>query len=161
LDDPSAGNVVTGAYGIYGDTVVGLFYNCCGPTYGFSETGGVYTTLDDPSSVDSGYFQPFTYAQGIYGNTVVGGYIGIDGYDNGFEETGGVYTTVDVPGATATSVFGIYGTTLVGEFNDEYNGSPDTHGFIASPTPEPASFSLIVLIILGCMGLLALRRRSA
>ena len=55
---------------------------------------------------------------------------------HGFLDTGGIFTTIDVPGATSTSAFGINDSgQIVGSF---YDGTT-THGFLATPVPEPSS----------------------
>jgi len=54
LDDPSAGPGQTFVYGISGSTLVGTYADSGIPRagdHGFSETGGVYITLDNPSAV--------------------------------------------------------------------------------------------------------------
>ena len=112
----------TYAEGIFDDTVVGNFNNGPGTiAQGFTETDGVYTTINDPNGAGG------TDVQGIYGNTLVGIYIDGAGNYHGFSETGGVYTTIDDPNATGgTEVMAIYGNTLVGNYVD---GTGD-HGFI-------------------------------
>jgi hypothetical protein len=116
IDDPNAGpsigwpsSGVTEAYGINNKgAIVGIFDNATGE-HGFVESGGIYTTIDDPNA--SG----FTEVNAINdGGTIVGSYAD-NGVRHGFVESGGVFTTLDVPNATATSAQGINnGGTIVG-----------------------------------------------
>jgi len=156
LDSPSAIDFPTDPYnsgthatGISGNTVVGYFRNITG-WHGFSEMNGGYTTLDDPAATANG-LNYGTYATGISGDTIAGFFIDSSDNTHGFTDTGGVYTTWDYPGAPSTTIDGISGTSLAGNFGDGVT----FHGFIATSIPEPASLSVLVL---GTMGALARRR---
>lgn len=94
----------TWVMGISGNTLVGYNTNNTGWS-GFSSTGGVNTKLDYPGTAGN------TIAHGVTGGTVVG-------VSNGFawSETGGVYTTLTFPGAAKTLPNGIYGSTIVGQY---------------------------------------------
>jgi hypothetical protein len=106
LADSNPGSPGTQPSAIYGDTVVGSYFNS--GWNGFTETGGVYTTIDDPNGFE-------TYATGISGNTIVGLFAaGLT--THGYSETGGVFTTIDPPGSGLTEVTGISGDTIVGSF---------------------------------------------
>src|SRR5262249_56706648 len=71
--------------------VVG-YYNGSDGVHGFLESGGTYTTLDDPLGARG------TYATGINNfGQIVGYFIDVNGVVHGFIETGGVYTTLHNP----------------------------------------------------------------
>ncbi len=62
-------------------------------TFGFLDTGGVFTTIDVPGS-------NYTSAMGINdAGQIVGVFFDSTG-DHGFLDTGGVFTTINVPGTT-------------------------------------------------------------
>jgi hypothetical protein len=144
LDDPLATGS-TEANGIFGNTIVGYYEAGLG-SHGFSETNGVYTTLDDPLA------QPgTTFVTGISGDTVVGNYS--DGsIQHWFTESAGIYTTIDAP---LGEVLGIDGSTAVGW----YNIGEGFHGFVTSidVAPEPAALGLLGS---GTLMLIFRRRKS-
>jgi hypothetical protein len=183
LSDPNG--TETWAAGIDGSTVVGYYENNSG-YHGFTENGGVYTTVVDASESTS--------LDGISGNTIIGT---LDGPEPaGFSETDGVYTILSDPADDSSSVLpaGIDGDTIVGSYTAHFDNygfvetdgvytaltdpaatedtlptgiSGDTivgsytdesgvHGFIAAPAPEPVSLPLLAL---GGVSLLAHRRR--
>ena len=60
--------------------------------HGFLLSGGAFTTIDGPGSVE-------TFAAGINASgQIVGGYFDNDGFGHGFLLSGGVFTTIDPPG---------------------------------------------------------------
>jgi len=138
LDDPSAPVGSTLAYGISGNTIVGTYYDSKGYAHGFSETAGVYTTLNVPGAVH-------TMAQGISGDTVVG-YFWDGTRDHGFSEIGGVYTTLDAPLSTSdTYANGISGSTICGGFFQEgtgTNGFSETGGVYTTVKYPSASYTV-------------------
>ena len=146
---PGASDTI--AYGINNSgQVVGYFGDGSG-FHGFVDTGGVFSTINDPSATAS------TLAHGINSSAqVVGSFV--DGIANrGFVDTGGVFSTINDPSAPGqTSAQGVNdGGQVAGYF---YDGTAD-HGFVATPiaTPEPGTLTL-----LGCglIGLAALYRRK-
>jgi probable HAF family extracellular repeat protein len=97
LDDPSAGGFQRGtnAIGINASgQIVGTFTNDSG-RHGFLYSGGVYTTLDDPSA-----FGPNgTVATGINASgQIVGDIYNASNQIEGFLYSGGTYTTLNDPG---------------------------------------------------------------
>jgi probable HAF family extracellular repeat protein len=76
----------------------------------------------------------------------------------GFLYANGATRTIHFPGATSTSVTGINNAgQIVGSFLDQ-NG--DSHGFVATPVPEPA---FLLLFVPGALvfGILKRRRKAA
>ena len=79
---------------------------------------------------------------------------------HGFLYEAGAFTTIDVPWATQT---GITGTNDVGQLVGPYSMGSDlldigTVGYLATPTPEPASLALLATGI-GVLGVGARRWR--
>ena len=139
LDDPAATSIGTYASGInkFGEVVGGFFGS--GP-HGFLYSGGTFTTLDDPSGGS-------TFAGGINDQHKIVGFFDDGLGEHGFILKGGVYTTFDVPGASATDSVAINNEgQIAGYFTD---ASGDTHGFVATPTPEPAVWAMMLIGIFG------------
>ena len=113
LDDPLASTKIgtgpseypygTELSGIYGDNIVGDYYDSSGLEHGFlyNITNQTWTNLD--------------YAvTGIYGNYIIGN----NGL-NGVFFNGATWSTITVPGSTiSTGAYGIFGTEIVGAFNN-------------------------------------------
>lgn len=109
------------AYGVSGNTVVGLIYEPGSSTYynALFYDGTHHTYLRDPDSATQ------TSAQGIDGNTIVGYYRDALGVTHGFLNTGaairdgtvydGTWTILDDPlGPGSTTLNGISGNNIVG-----------------------------------------------
>jgi hypothetical protein len=132
INDP-AGGASTHLTEISGNTVIGYSL-----ARGFSETGGVFTTVADPLANPlwgPALLGASTQPMGISGGTIVGFYYGADDLMvHGFTETNGVYTTLDNPLASAgdgapvggTFLTGISGSTIIGYYTD---ASDNAHGF--------------------------------
>ena len=61
---------------------------------------------------------------------------------HGFVYAGGVFTTVDDPGGVGTTI--VNGINDLGQLVGFYvDSNGNTDGFVATPTPEPASLVLL------------------
>jgi hypothetical protein len=145
IDDPSAPPGQTIVTGISGNTIIGNYTG-----NGFIYNGSSFTTIDDPLAMGFG-----TTLTGVSGNLFVGNYTDASQDSNGFIYDGSSFTTLDDPlGMGGTVVTGIDGTTIVGYY---FAGSGlGINGFVATPIPEPASFTILCL----CGLILLCRRRS-
>ncbi len=122
-------------------------YRPAAPWNGFSLSGGNYTTLTYPGSIQ-------TQAQGINNKgTIVGAYLN-GGVNHGFSLSGSTYTTIDYPGAIWTSAGGISdGGTIVGGYAGQDGVE---HAFVATPTPIPGA---VWLLGSGLISLVGIRRK--
>src|SRR5437899_8917343 len=92
LDDPSAVGANTFAYGINDtDQIVGVYPDASNKGHGFLYSGGIYTTLDDPSATNG------TFVRGINAAGQIVGYYNNNTGTHGFLSSGGMYTTLDDP----------------------------------------------------------------
>jgi probable HAF family extracellular repeat protein len=141
------------ATGINNLGLVSGFYMTNGgaDSFGFLFNGTTLTSLEYPGST-------FTQALGVNNDgEVVGTYIDSSGTMHGFIYDNGTYQTVDDP-------FGV-GTTTVNGLNNKgdlvgfFVAGDNTEGFVASPTPEPASLLLFGTGLLG-LGFLTKKRWS-
>jgi len=138
-----------------GTTIVGSYQTSAG-TFGFSETGGIYTSISDPAVGPGGY----TVATGIDSNgDIVGYYYDGGSVYNGFIDVGGVFTPVADPnaGGDVTEVLGVNptGTEIVGQY---YNPNTSATVGFDSEIPEPGTFALFSL---SALGIATIRRRRA
>jgi probable HAF family extracellular repeat protein len=143
LNVPGASGFAS-ANGINGSgQIVGQYQDASGGLHGYLLSGGTYTSLDPPGS-------NFALALGINDAGQIVGEFSDTQTTHGFLLSGGVYTTLDVPGAGATELLGINDAgQIVGAFTDA-NGRQ--HGFLATPVPEPAAFTLFSLGLIGFLG---------
>lgn len=144
LNDPNQRLALAGdgtrAYGISGNTVVGVYQNATG-THGFTYIAGAYTTLDDPNAVLG-----LTSPHGVSGNEVVGWFTNSNSVTQGFiyDIPTSSYTTLADPAALTgnTYAYGISGNYVVGNYLVSGN---EYHGFvydIATSTYTTADDSL-------------------
>jgi len=125
---PEAGFLAsTFAIGVnYSGEVAGGFFDP--DTFrGFSETGGVFSSIDIPGQGD-------TLPEGINATgDIVGGYRDINFVQHGFILSKGNFLSLDFPGATATFPLGINASrNIVGIYFDD---AGNVHNFLAQPAP--------------------------
>src|SRR5436190_1788450 len=120
FNDPLALAGTTEAWGVNDtDQIVGST-----GMHGFLESGGTYTTLDDPLATTG------TSALGINDmGQIVGTYSNATG-KHGFLLSGGTYTTLDDPLATAGTI--AYGINDLGQIVGTYNDASGIHTFLYS-----------------------------
>jgi probable HAF family extracellular repeat protein len=114
------------------DQIVGWYQDATTthPTHGFLESGGTYTTLDDPLA--AGDASGGTFPSGINAKgQIVGFYFNATG-THGFLLSGGTYTTIDVPFGSPGSTFA-NGINDIGQIVGQYEDANfHTHGFLYS-----------------------------
>ena len=133
--DPSA---VTSDYALAGQgleinnagEVVGNYGDANGNFYGFTDSGGSYTTVNDPLVIQNGSSQSGTTVTGINNSgTLVGYYQDSSGGFSGFVDNNGNFTTFN-DSAAPESTFGL-GISNSGEIvGVVYVGNNETEGFI-------------------------------
>ncbi len=84
-------------------------------THGFSDSGGAFTTIDDPSAGVTS-----TTAEKINKSGDIVGVFRMGGPGNGFLDSGGVFSTVNFPGGVGTHANGI---NNAGEIVGQYKAS--------------------------------------
>jgi hypothetical protein len=120
--------------------IVGLFGDSSGRLHGFTESGGVYTTIDDPSVVSAP--GRGTRVEGVNNNgVVVGDYPSSTSLAVGFEDNGGVFSDILFPGSTTTEAEDINdGGVVVGRYQvGGARGSFLLSGGIYTPLVDPAA----------------------
>ena len=80
----------------------------------------------------------------------MGYYAAGDGYWHGFLNDGTTWEAINYPGAYTTIAFDINNSNdIIGFFTD---AAGDPHGFLATPTPEPATLLLLASGLIGLVG---------
>ena len=139
------GNAVsTTATGINnGGWISGFYTDGGGTQHGFIDENGNFVTLDDPNGSNTSFFGLNNKGQ------AVGTFVDANDRTNGFlyDATMNTWQTIDDPLASANAAFGFSGSALNG-INDKgqlvgfYSDGANVNGFLATPTPEPASMAL-------------------
>jgi hypothetical protein len=113
---------------------VGFYLPTADTSIGFLDTGGAISTIDPFGST-------FTQALGInQAGEIVGFYVDGSGVQHGYIDMGGVFSSFDPAGSVNTTINGVNSAgQLVGFATIDDN----VVGFVATPTPEPASWALI------------------
>lgn len=132
--------------------VSGFFVDGTG-THGFLLNGTTETTLNAPLA------NGFTQALGLNNRgQIVGTYTDAGGAMHGFVYAGGVFTTVDDPSGVGTTI--VNGINDLGQLVGFYVSGGNTIGFVATPTPEPASLLLMGSGLLASLGVLRCKLRG-
>lgn len=119
----------------------------------FLNVSGVNTSISMPG-------ESSTCVSGINDEGVIVGYASNDGYNTytNFIDANGVFTAFSVPGSTSSYLEGINNLgQVVGDYTDA-NG--DTQAFVASPSPEPSTWAML-LSGLAALGAGGLQRKNA
>ena len=155
---PSSFNAtMTTATGINNNSAISGFYvDAAGNTHGFLDSNGNFTSLDDPSGTN-------TMLLGLNNNgQIVGSFTGANGVTDGlvYSLQTNSWQTVNDPNSSATPAFDVTGTTIngindLGQLVGFYSDGTNIDGFLATPTPEPASIGFMllggVLVAIGCV----------
>ncbi len=132
--------------------ISGFYVGADGNTRGFLDNNGTITSYSDPNGAAT---NTSFFGLNNKGETV-GAYQDANGVFHGFtfNPAASYWQTVDDPNSSANPAFDVTGTTING-VNDQgqlvgfYSDGANVNGFLATPTPEPASigfagFGLIV-----------------
>jgi probable HAF family extracellular repeat protein len=121
--DPSA-TTRTWASGINDSgQICGSYEDASGFFHGFVDTGGSFSTVDDPLGIS-------TLAEGINNaGEIVGYYYDSTWHQHGYLDNGGTFTTIDDPLGVATAAMGINNTGQIVGWYQVAAGYPD-HGFL-------------------------------
>jgi len=135
---------VTGAGINNAGEITGFYTDGSNNTWGFTDNAGWFSNFEMPGTTNTAFFGINEWGQ------VVGSYVDGSGLTNGLlYDSSTDYQTIDDPSASATSAFGVDGTTING-INDSgdvvgfYSDGTNVDGFEATPTPEPESLWLIL-----------------
>jgi hypothetical protein len=131
---------------------VGFYLPTADTSIGFLDMGGTISTIDPFGST-------FTQALGINeAGEIVGFYVDGNGVQHGYTDMNGVFASFDPAGSANTTINGVNSAgQLVGFATIDDN----VVGFLATPTPEPASWALLGIAGLVLMLVRIPRRRGA
>jgi probable HAF family extracellular repeat protein len=114
--------------------IVGYYLDSMGGTHSFLYSNGSFSPINVPGN-------PSGIATGINNEGEIVGYVGVGNFYEGFLDDNGSFSMFSVPGSAGTEAFGVNDLgDVVGMYFDANGGE---HAFLATPTPEPASFLLI------------------
>lgn len=115
-------------------SAVGFYLPTADTSTGFLDTGGVINTIDPFGST-------FTQALGINNaGEIVGFYVDGNGVQHGYTDIGGAFSTFDPTGSVNTTINGV---NSLGQLVGFAIIDDNVVGFVATPTPEPASWMLL------------------
>jgi hypothetical protein len=113
---------------------VGFYLPTADTSIGFLDTGGIISTIDPFGST-------FTQALGINAaGEIVGFYVDGNGVQHGYTDMNGVFSSFDPAGSANTTINGI---NSLGQLVGFATINDNVVGFVATPTPEPASWTLL------------------
>ncbi|MGC2785907.1 MAG: PEP-CTERM sorting domain-containing protein [Roseiarcus sp.] len=149
INDPLAVSTVTAAIN-NSDEIAGFFTDPGGVIHGFTDNGGVFSTVDPTGSTE-------TELLGLNDNGIADGFAVIGGVQHGilFDSLTDTFTILDPLESTSTTLNGLNDRgQLVGFFVD---AAGNTDGVLGTPVPEPATWVMILAGFAG-LGWLGLRR---
>ncbi len=113
---------------------VGFYLPTADTSIGFLDTGGAISSIDPFGST-------FTQALGI-NNTgeIVGFYTDANGVQHGYTDIGGIFSSFDPAGSVNTTINGV---NSLGQLVGFATIDDNVVGFVATPVPEPATWSLL------------------
>lgn len=116
------------------NNAVGFYLPTADTSIGFLDTAGTISTIDPFGST-------FTQALGISeAGEIVGFYVDGNGVQHGYTDIAGMFSSFDPAGSVNTTINGVNSAgQLVGFATIDDN----VVGFVATPTPEPASWGLL------------------
>jgi hypothetical protein len=134
--------------------IVGYYTATNGVGYGFTDINGVFSNVYVPGS-------NYTGLLGVNDNGTVAGFYGTaSGSELPFIESDGVYTLLSVPGQTTdTDATGINNDGSVVGYNTLTSGLYEGYVGTLSAAPEPSTWVMMLLGVLGLGASLRTRRR--
>jgi hypothetical protein len=112
---------------------VGFYLPTADTSIGFLDTGGVISTIDPFGST-------FTQALGIsQTGEIVGFYFDGNGVQHGYTDVNGIFSSFDPAGSVSTTINGV---NSLGQLVGFATIDDNVVGFVATPAPEPASWTL-------------------
>jgi hypothetical protein len=130
--------------------IVGFYMPTSATSIGFLDMAGVITTIDPFGSA-------FTQALGINNfGEIVGFYTDGNAVQHGYVDNGGIFTSFDPAGSVNTTINGVNDLGQIAGFYTDANDN--VIGFVGTPTPEPATLTLVGAGLLAGLGIW--RRRN-
>jgi hypothetical protein len=139
LNSINSFGVITGSYLDYGFVPHAFIYDLTSATFSYLDASGLSPT---PSALPTQIGQlndAFAFPVSVVSYNPMSP-VGFDA--TSFISSAGTLSPLAVPGAATTSGFGL---NLRGQATGFYVDGMAVHGFIASPTPEPASWAMMIV----------------